>query len=744
MSDLKLFPPELSAAFRPLKVLGAGAMGMVFAAQDLALDREVAVKVVQGGKDEQLRVRMGREAAALARIRHPNVVQVFSSGMVAQGPYMVMELLQGRTLTEHLPEGSDPLEVMLQIGEGLEAIHRAGMLHRDMKPDNLMLTVDGRAVILDFGLVLDPERTRLTATGNVLGTLVTLAPELLQGREMTVRSDWYAWGVSLFAIQERRYPFDHAQLMGMMAADDLVPVPWGPVRPRPELVRAVEACMDPDPARRPGSLAELRARIAGPAPSPRPGAARSGAHRPEPRSGATPGPHAAGAFRNRVVLAAGLAGGLALVALGPFGRGDPGGAEPGPPTVAEPEGPGEAPWPPGLSPALPERLRAELEAAAGEGALDPDPACFGKVLDRAPAISSLRAWIRAGGEARALPAVLQEAMADVDAGFAERGLARPFFPAAAVTPRPGPRPLPERVRAFLAEFDPPSQAEGWLAAAFEALEAGLAFEAARDRDLVEEKSLPDGVELAQLRVVNGFGALETRRLLEGIAPMAEVRAGIGAWAAPGVEALVTMLYAGSRSLAEEDATRDLAEPMLTMAAWRLRGFFLAGYWFVDPDRMPTVAPRTPEGRVLEARQLELAGRYLAKLGLERGRSLERELALWEEVLADPGGPAGAGHRLGEATAWTMEGLAENRGAAAVGAFYRRVAAGWDRMLPAYAAKALTHVIETLAWRGGESGLTGAERAAAVSALEARLEPLSESDRARARKALRGLAERAGS
>jgi serine/threonine-protein kinase len=231
-ADSPAFPASLTDRYQPLGVLGAGAFGAVFRARDRELDRDVAIKVLAPAALSSAPKRLRHEAEALARLRHPGVVEVFGSGEAPEGPYMVMEYLEGASLATGREE--DPLAVMLEVAVGLEAVHQAGLLHRDVKPSNIVRTKDGRVVLVDFGLVQAPDLTRFTGTGDVVGTPIYMAPELLIDGEYTRASDWFAWGRTLEVLAGARL------------------VPGSP------LAQVVAATTDPDPARRPRDMRALR------------------------------------------------------------------------------------------------------------------------------------------------------------------------------------------------------------------------------------------------------------------------------------------------------------------------------------------------------------------------------------------------------------------------------------------------------------------------------------------------------
>ncbi len=212
------------------EVLGRGAMGVVYTAHDPELDREVAVKLVRAGRgapDPELQARLLAEAQAMARLAHPNVVAVFDIGTVEAGVYLAMELVTGRTLEQWLETPRtwrEILAVFLQAAAGLEAAHGAGIVHRDFKPDNVLIDASGRVFVTDFGLariamkgpadVLAADSwaasdLRRTRAGSVIGTPAYMAPEQLFALpDVDHRADVFAFGAALYkALYGRRaYP----------------------------------------------------------------------------------------------------------------------------------------------------------------------------------------------------------------------------------------------------------------------------------------------------------------------------------------------------------------------------------------------------------------------------------------------------------------------------------------------------------------------------------------------------------
>ena len=188
--------------FELLEELGRGGMGTVFRAHHRGLDRDVAVKFLaaEGVEDPELRARLLREARLLARVSHPGVVQVHDVGESDGMPYVVMELVVGAPLSACLPLPPERIVALgLQATEALIAVHAAGVVHRDIKPDNLLIEPSGRLRLVDFGIARsqDVNDGRLTRTGHYTGTPAYLAPEVGQGAPPDPRQDLFALGVTL-------------------------------------------------------------------------------------------------------------------------------------------------------------------------------------------------------------------------------------------------------------------------------------------------------------------------------------------------------------------------------------------------------------------------------------------------------------------------------------------------------------------------------------------------------------------
>ena len=249
--------------------LGHGGMAAVYLATDQELQREVAVKVLRptAGRDSILRKRFLREARLAARLSHPNIVRIYDVGEADDGLFIVMEYVAGRTLADvgKLPaERAVPLA--LQACAGLRHAHDAGLVHRDVKPANLLVGDDGVLKIADFGIAHAAEATRLTEHGTVLGTAAYLSPEQAAGGDVTAATDMYSLGAVVYELLTGRAPLEFGSLAEIAANDrERVIVPVREVEPSvPEPLEAtVMRCLARDPRFRPGSAAELSQELAG-------------------------------------------------------------------------------------------------------------------------------------------------------------------------------------------------------------------------------------------------------------------------------------------------------------------------------------------------------------------------------------------------------------------------------------------------------------------------------------------------
>ncbi len=213
--------PEIARRYRLERRLGSGGMSTVQLAFDTRLERFVAVKLLAEhlAEDPTFVSRFQREAMAAARLIHPNIVQVFDSGLDQRTGqhYIVMEYIEGQSCAEILRERGwlgveDTLAIILGSCEGLDYAHRKGVVHRDVKPGNLLHADDGRVKLADFGIAKATEQVSITQTGSVLGTAAYLAPEQGRGEEAGPPADIYALGVVTYQLLSGRLPYEGASL----------------------------------------------------------------------------------------------------------------------------------------------------------------------------------------------------------------------------------------------------------------------------------------------------------------------------------------------------------------------------------------------------------------------------------------------------------------------------------------------------------------------------------------------------
>jgi tRNA A-37 threonylcarbamoyl transferase component Bud32 len=263
--------------------LGAGGMGVVYTAYDPQLDRKVALKLLRAGgaiADDEARSRLVREAQAIAQLSHPNVVAVYDVGTADTGEvYIAMELVEGETMTSWLGHWDrswrEILDLFFQAGRGLSAAHARGLVHRDFKPDNVLVGTDGRVRVTDFGLArslidqveeelrdrprpdLAALRVTLTATGTVLGTPRYMAPEQLRGADADARSDQFSFCVALFEALYGLHPLPGDSVIEMVQHAAEPQPPPADTKVPPQIGRAIMRGLSSEPNKRFPTLAAL-------------------------------------------------------------------------------------------------------------------------------------------------------------------------------------------------------------------------------------------------------------------------------------------------------------------------------------------------------------------------------------------------------------------------------------------------------------------------------------------------------
>ncbi|MEA2404090.1 MAG: eukaryotic-like serine/threonine-protein kinase, partial [Thermoleophilaceae bacterium] len=263
-------PREIGGRYALESRLGAGGMSTVFLARDSVLERPVAVKLLAEhlAEDEDFVARFRREALAAARLQHPNIVQVFDSGNdpVSGRHFIVMEYVDGPSCADKMRTDkvfglAESVAIMRDALHGLDYAHRQGVVHRDVKPGNLLISSESGAVKLaDFGIAKAAEQTRITQVGAVLGTAAYLSPEQATGQEAGPASDIYSLGVCAYQFLTGRLPHEYSSLTELALKqqnDDVPPMTQFRDDIPPQLDRAIRVALQRDPAERYGSAVEM-------------------------------------------------------------------------------------------------------------------------------------------------------------------------------------------------------------------------------------------------------------------------------------------------------------------------------------------------------------------------------------------------------------------------------------------------------------------------------------------------------
>jgi len=266
----QILPPGAAQRYRDLRRVGYGGMGEVFRAFDTHVERDVAVKVIRQdcAASTSLRARFRREVVVLSKVDHPAVVRFYDFSDEGACTFYTMEFVEGRKLDTIIAEGTMPVDeavdLMRRLCDGVAAVHAQGIVHRDIKPDNVLVTADGQPKLIDFGIAkfVDPMSPhQYTASNEMVGTFRYLPPEVLGGNEADERSDVYQLTVILYELLTGRHPFGDKTVVDIVQGNAFDTIP----RPSTlrdgvdgELDRIVRAGLELSPARRLPGAAALR------------------------------------------------------------------------------------------------------------------------------------------------------------------------------------------------------------------------------------------------------------------------------------------------------------------------------------------------------------------------------------------------------------------------------------------------------------------------------------------------------
>jgi serine/threonine protein kinase/Tfp pilus assembly protein PilF len=270
--------------YRILEKLGEGGMGVVYKAEDTKLKRAVALKFLPAHllESDENKARFIREARAAASLSHPNICTIYEFDEFDGQAFIAMEYLEGLSLKQKVASGPLPLAEILdiasQVAEGLQKAHAEGITHRDIKPANVMITTDGQAKILDFGLAISPGATRVTRIGTMLGTIAYMSPEQAQARAVDRRTDIWSTGVMLYEMVTGKPPFqaDHEQATIHLILNEEPPRVRSHRADTPkQLEGIIEKCLSKDTGERYENAEALKTDLESIIQSQRPGTART-------------------------------------------------------------------------------------------------------------------------------------------------------------------------------------------------------------------------------------------------------------------------------------------------------------------------------------------------------------------------------------------------------------------------------------------------------------------------------------
>lgn len=261
-------PGSMLGNYLIVNLIGEGGMGMVYKARDMVLDRTVALKILPPHltQNPEFLHRIRTEAHAQARLHHPNIVTLYSVQELAVGFILVMEFVEGQTLHQRIQnqgplDSSEAARIFDKVLQGVAYAHQMGIVHRDLKPDNIFLTRNGEVKIMDFGVAKILDNAEPTRSRSMVGTLLYISPEQINGRDADFRSDIYTLGISLFETVTGRLPFERKTDYALMHAHVLEQ----PARPRhlkrdlpKALERMILKAIEKEPERRYQSADEFR------------------------------------------------------------------------------------------------------------------------------------------------------------------------------------------------------------------------------------------------------------------------------------------------------------------------------------------------------------------------------------------------------------------------------------------------------------------------------------------------------
>ena len=264
--------PLLKNRYRLGRILGRGGMCIVYQAWDERLERNVAIKRLEPplNEDPRTRARFDREGRALAQLSHPNVVTLIDRGSTGTEDYLVFEYVEGRSLKDMTREGplaiTDVGRIAGQVAEGLAAAHLAGIIHRDVKPQNILIDRQGHAKVTDFGIATGADWTKVTRAGSIIGSARYMSPEQVRSKPVDARSDIYSLGVVMYEMLAGHPPFDGTS-MPEIARQHLNNQPPPLTEFRPDVPRGLEKvvmrCLEKDPEERYASMDELLGALTG-------------------------------------------------------------------------------------------------------------------------------------------------------------------------------------------------------------------------------------------------------------------------------------------------------------------------------------------------------------------------------------------------------------------------------------------------------------------------------------------------